>query len=270
MGLFAGALPFMENPTPHGAEDNDAGHVQRPACEAEPAHLRLAHGVEEELEVPCGAGQRAEEVIAEHWHRIAGETGGSCGVLDDFLAGSVHCGFNDRLLVTSRRGIAEGAAEVLVAGPILEVEESAPDEVGGKPAEQYHNQLGQPAPDDSSSGDAGGFADGIAGGEGKGEARAHDARERGNHDALGEIEFCDRLFLFRLGHFLFLRQPGQRGHPDTRQANKHTEQSDFARRGGGNLRNAFRDGDVRQERFEDRRDECSEGGAISQRDAHTQ
>jgi len=30
VGLFAGALPFVENPAPHRAENNDAGHVQRP------------------------------------------------------------------------------------------------------------------------------------------------------------------------------------------------------------------------------------------------
>ena len=30
MRLFARAFPFVKNPAPHRAEDDDAGHVQRP------------------------------------------------------------------------------------------------------------------------------------------------------------------------------------------------------------------------------------------------
>ena len=48
----AGASPLFEEESPEGCEDNDAGHVKGPAGEVVLAHLGLAHGVEEELEVP--------------------------------------------------------------------------------------------------------------------------------------------------------------------------------------------------------------------------
>ena len=58
MRLLAGALPFVEDPAPHRAEDDDAGHVEGPTREAELAHLGLAHGVEKELKIPGGACKR--------------------------------------------------------------------------------------------------------------------------------------------------------------------------------------------------------------------
>src|SRR5271168_623913 len=38
VGLFAGTFPFVEDPAPHGRENDDAGHVQRPRCEIILAH----------------------------------------------------------------------------------------------------------------------------------------------------------------------------------------------------------------------------------------
>ena len=81
--LATRALPFVEYPAPHGAENDDARHVQGPAGEAEAPHLGLAHRVEEELEIPTRAGQRREEVIAEPRHFEIGRRGGDrlgCGV----------------------------------------------------------------------------------------------------------------------------------------------------------------------------------------------
>ena len=73
--LLARALPLVENPAPHRAEDDDARHVQRPRGEAELAHLRLAHRVEEELEVPRRARQRGEKVVSEHGDLQVGRRG---------------------------------------------------------------------------------------------------------------------------------------------------------------------------------------------------
>ena len=54
--LGAGALPLLEDESPHGTEDDDTRHVQGPAGEAILAHLGFTHGVEEKLQIPEGAG----------------------------------------------------------------------------------------------------------------------------------------------------------------------------------------------------------------------
>ena len=56
LGSDTGTVPLFEGNTPQGAEDDDAGHVQRPTGKFEAPHLRLAHGVEEKLHVPGGSG----------------------------------------------------------------------------------------------------------------------------------------------------------------------------------------------------------------------
>ena len=50
----------MQDPAPHGRKDDDARHVYGPAREAVAPHLRLAHRVEEKLEVPRCAGDGRE------------------------------------------------------------------------------------------------------------------------------------------------------------------------------------------------------------------
>src|SRR5579863_10042207 len=55
----------MQNPAPHRAENDDAGHVQRPRSEIVFAHLRCAHRVEKELKVPACARQSRKDVITE-------------------------------------------------------------------------------------------------------------------------------------------------------------------------------------------------------------
>ena len=65
LGAATGAAPFFEEEAPEGGEDDDAGHVEGPAGEVVLAHLGLAHGVEEELEVPDDSCERGEDVIEE-------------------------------------------------------------------------------------------------------------------------------------------------------------------------------------------------------------
>ena len=62
----AGAFPFLERDAPQRAEDDDAGHVEGPTGKFEAAHLGFAHGVEEKLEVPGGAGEGGEEIVGKH------------------------------------------------------------------------------------------------------------------------------------------------------------------------------------------------------------
>ncbi len=68
VSLLTRTLPLVENPAPHGTEDDDACHVQRPRGEPKLAHLRLAHCVEEKLEIPTCPSQRTENVVAQHWN----------------------------------------------------------------------------------------------------------------------------------------------------------------------------------------------------------
>ena len=60
----ARAAPLLQRQPPQRAKNDDARHVQCPRGEAEAAHLRLAHGVEEKLEIPRHARQRAQRQIA--------------------------------------------------------------------------------------------------------------------------------------------------------------------------------------------------------------
>src|SRR5450755_73500 len=116
-GTRADALPFVQRNSPERAEDNDAGHVQRPTGKLEGAHLGFAHGVEEELHVPGGAGEGAEAVVGQH-RRTLGFCRGNRG------QGSVS---------------AHLRAEVLIAGAVADVQDQAPDEVGGEASYKNHH-----------------------------------------------------------------------------------------------------------------------------------
>ena len=70
-GAAAGASPLFEDQAPEGGEENDAGHVEGPGGEVVLAHPGLAHGVEEELEVPDDSGYGGEGVVGDK--RLAGE-----------------------------------------------------------------------------------------------------------------------------------------------------------------------------------------------------
>ena len=61
----AGPLPLLEHNAPERAEDDDAGHVERPTGELVFAHLCLAHAVEEELHVPDHAREGGEQVVGQ-------------------------------------------------------------------------------------------------------------------------------------------------------------------------------------------------------------
>ena len=60
--------------------------------------------------------------------------------------------------------------------------------------------------------------------ESESEARAHDAGESGDADALAQIEFLDGGFLLLLRHFALLGHAGQPGDYDPQQADKNSAQ----------------------------------------------
>src|SRR6185437_2520627 len=64
----ARSLPLFQSDSPEAAEDDDAGHMQRPTGELVPSHLGFAHGVEVELKIPRGAVQSAEQILRHHGH----------------------------------------------------------------------------------------------------------------------------------------------------------------------------------------------------------
>ena len=149
-GSAAGASPFVQRDAPQGAEDDDAGHVQGPTGELVRAHLRLAHGVEEELEIPGDAGEGGEEVVVEQGHAGGlagyGDGGGRGHVLDHLFAGRIDGGLDDGGAVIGRVAVAQLGGEVLVSGAIPDVQRDAPDEVRGESAEQDDDQHGQALP----------------------------------------------------------------------------------------------------------------------------
>ena len=59
----AGASPFVEDQPPDGPEDHDAGHVKSPARKVELTHQCSTHAVEQELEIPDGPGDGAEQIV---------------------------------------------------------------------------------------------------------------------------------------------------------------------------------------------------------------
>ena len=115
-GAAAGSAPLFEGEAPEGGEEDDAGHVEGPAGEVVLAHLGLAHGVEEELEVPDDACERGEEVVGDEGAggmRSYGG-GGRRGIeVDEGVAGGVG----------GAHGVVAGFADELADGVVFEDED---------------------------------------------------------------------------------------------------------------------------------------------------
>ncbi len=91
-GAAAGSAPLLEREAPESGEEDDAGHVEGPTGEVISAHFGLAHGVEEELEVPDDAGERGQDVVEDKCAlRDAVVGGGVLGVeVDEGVAGGAR------------------------------------------------------------------------------------------------------------------------------------------------------------------------------------
>src|SRR5262249_32745277 len=147
---------------PQSAEDHDAGHVQGPTGEFVAAHLRFAHGVEEELKIPSGASQRGEKVVGEQRSVRARQL--AARRQSHFFAGSVGYALKDVFFFPVHGLAADQRGEVLTAGLVADVENHTPEEIGGETAEKDDNQHGKPLPKRGGTVVKGNFFYGISGG----------------------------------------------------------------------------------------------------------
>ena len=108
----------------------------------------------------------------------------------------------------------------------------------------------------------GGLADEVAGTQAEGEARTHDAGERGDDDAFFETELLDGLEFVFLGHFGFLGVAGDRGDDDAQHAHAQPGQHPVAIERGDQLGMKLT--------LEQRRNERAKHRAIPQRHRHPQ
>src|SRR4030042_526393 len=122
-------LLLPEGDAPERAENDDAGHVNRPAGEFVLAHLRLAHGVEEKLQVPGDSGQGAEEIVAQHRDALSPVLTRLARMPAAFTFRRVRRCPGVRLGSRLRCGPAQPAAEILVTRPVLEEKKEAPEEI---------------------------------------------------------------------------------------------------------------------------------------------
>ena len=183
-------------------------------------------------------------------------------MLNHFPAGGIDGGFDDDLVMILLIGLARNRSEVLVASLVANIQNDAPDEIGGEAAQQHYDQHRQPLPQIRGAMLDGERLDGISRGQTVGEAGAHHAREDRHADALLQIEFLDRfLLLFRRHGPLFVdaRQPRRR---NAQQANKNAQQNDSPGRRPHDLGHEFT--------AENGRDQRPEGGAEAQHDRHPQ
>ena len=118
--------------------------MEGPAGEVVLAHLGLAHGVEEELEVPDDACHGGEEVVGDE--SLWGETvvgGGVEGVkVDEGDAGGV----------AGAHGVEAGFSNELADGSILKDEDGGPDEVGDESSPEDDDEDREILPEVESAG----------------------------------------------------------------------------------------------------------------------
>ena len=247
-------MPLFEDEAPEGGEDDDAGHVEGPAGEVVFAHLGLAHGVEEELEVPDDAGHGGEDVVGDEG--LGGETvvgGGVEGVeVDKGVAGGV----------SGAHGVHAGFARELFCGVIFDDEDGGPDEVGEEASPKDDDENGEILPEiEFVMGEQlrlGESADGLAGVEAKGEEAAHNAREDGDGEAFSEVVVSLSGFGFFFGgKFMLLGDAGGSVDGDADDADDDADEDDLA----GGLVEDGEDLPVK-----DGRDDGAEGGAETEGD----
>jgi hypothetical protein len=109
LGAAPGLGPLMEGKSPKRAEDDDTCHMQGPARERIRAHLALAHGVKEKLEIPRRARDCAKQIILEQRWRVARTDGARTRRTDEFFRAAI----DDQKI-------------------------QAPDEIGREAADQHH------------------------------------------------------------------------------------------------------------------------------------
>jgi len=232
--------------------------VEGPGGEVVLAHSGLAHGVEEELEVPDDAGYGGEGVVGDK--RLAGEAvrfGAARGEGARFEIGEGLAGG-----VGGAHGVGTGLSGELFDGAVFQDEDGGPEEVGEEASPENDDEDGEVLPEvEAVVGEEFGFgdiSDGFAGGEAESEEAAHDAGEDGDGDAFGEgeVRFAGFGFFFG-GDFALFGEARGSVDGDGDEAEEDTGEDDLA----GVFMEDGVDGAV-----VDGRDQGSEGGAESEGD----
>ena len=111
-GAAAGSAPFFERETPECGEEDNARHVKGPTGEIVLAHFCLAHGVEEELEVPDDASEGGQDVVGSEGALGEAVVGGDVEgvIVDEGVAGGMG----------GAHGVAAGCAGELADGFVFE------------------------------------------------------------------------------------------------------------------------------------------------------
>src|SRR5207248_3046141 len=119
-----------------------------PTREGVPAHLRLTHAVEEELEIPSDAGQSAKQIVSYKWnaHRFPQHVGRRVDKHAGRRAG--ERGFFDGLwtawIIELRH--RQFRSDIFVSRPVSNIEIYGPNEVGRESAEEHNHQHRQALP----------------------------------------------------------------------------------------------------------------------------
>src|ERR1700733_14127371 len=112
--------------------------MKRPTGEVVLAHFRLAHGIEEKLEIPDDSGESGEEIVGDKG--LGGEAivgGGIEGIeVDESVAGGVR----------GAHGVVARFTRELANGAVLEDKNGGPDEVGDEASPENNNEDGEVLP----------------------------------------------------------------------------------------------------------------------------
>lgn len=189
-----------------------------PAREIVPAHAGRPHAVEEELEVPDDPGEGREQVVGQQRRR---------------------------------------PVEPIPARLVPAAQDQAPDRVRREAAAEPDDHDGEVLEDRGRAGGDRLLGQGLARGEGKGHAGAHDPGEHGHPDPFLEVEFGHRGRGSSGGNLLLLPDPGAAADRDAREADQDAQNGHPARRGAHHGPDPA---------LEDGRDEGAEDGAKAQGD----
>ncbi len=199
--------------------------MEGPTREVVLAHLGLAHGIEEELEVPDNAGHGGEDVVGDEG--LGGEAVVGGGIkrvkVDEGIAGGVR----------GAHRVGAGFAEELADGAVLEDENGGPDEVGDEASPENDDEDWKVLPEVHSAGckklGLSEVADRLSCIKTEGEERAHESGEDSDGYAFAEVVVgFAGLGLFFGRDLALLRHAGSSvgGYAD--DADQDAEQDDLA------------------------------------------
>jgi hypothetical protein len=190
--LSTGALPLLEQQSPHVTEHDDKCHVNRPARETILPHPGRSHSVEHELAVPgCSCHGREEDVR------------------QDRRAGDIH---------------------VVASRTVLNVQKNTPDQVCCETAGENHDEHRAVLPEVVRLEIGSELRDRLSRRKAERHAGAHYPGKDRDPNALYEVEFRDGGLLLFGGEFPLLAHAGASANSDSGQANSNARQREEPRR----------------------------------------